>query len=94
MKERQTNHWHTTRFCAYKQGSYVDPDEEHQTANLFVGNLAPTLIEAAIIELSSQFGDLISLKSCGPERRKSESRIECQALSAPILTIDAMPKLP
>ena len=57
-----------------KRGSYVDPDEQHRTTNLFIGNLAPTLTEAAIIDLFSQFGDLISLKIMWPRTAEERER--------------------
>lgn len=33
------------RFVPEKKGSYVDPEEEHLTTNIFVGNLDPSLTE-------------------------------------------------
>jgi hypothetical protein len=44
------------RFVPVKKGSFVDPDEEHVTTNLFVGNLAPTITEEEVTDLFRQFG--------------------------------------
>jgi hypothetical protein len=39
-----------------KRGSFVDPTEEHETTNIFVGNLAPSITEEEMTELFRQFG--------------------------------------
>jgi len=46
----------TKRFVPEKKGSFVDPEEEHLTTNLFVGNLAPSIAEEDLSNLFSQFG--------------------------------------
>ena len=43
-------------FVPAKKGSYVDPEDEHITTNIFVGNLAPTLTEEEVTALFRQFG--------------------------------------
>jgi RNA recognition motif-containing protein len=62
-----------------KRGSYVEPEDEHRTTNLFVGNLAPTLTEEAIIEVFARFGDLLSLKVMWPRtvEERERNRVSC-----------------
>lgn len=62
-----------------KRGSYVEPEDEHRTTNLFVGNLAPTLTEEAIIDVFARFGDLLSLKVMWPRtaEERERNRVSC-----------------
>lgn len=39
------------------RGSFVDPGDEYQTTNIFVGNLAPTITEEQVTDLFRQFGE-------------------------------------
>jgi hypothetical protein len=67
----------TTRskgFIPDKKGSYVDPEQEHLTTNLFVGNLDPDLTETAITRYFSQFGDLHSVKIMWPRTAEDRAR--------------------
>ena len=43
-----------------KMGSFVTPDEEPYTTNIFVGNLAPVTTEEELTEIFRQFGALSS----------------------------------
>lgn len=45
------------RFIPEKKGSFVDPEEEHLTTNVFVGGLAPSITEEDLSGLFSQFGE-------------------------------------
>lgn len=38
-------------------GSFVDPEHEHTTTNVFVGNLPPTVNESVVAEFFSAFGE-------------------------------------
>jgi U2-associated protein SR140 len=40
-----------------KKGSFCEPGEEHQTTNIFVGNLAPSITEEEMATLFRQFGE-------------------------------------
>mmetsp|Transcript_22673 Transcript_22673/g.34869 ORF Transcript_22673/g.34869 Transcript_22673/m.34869 type:complete len:168 (+) Transcript_22673:73-576(+) len=40
----------------YRGGSFVEPEEEHLTTNVFVGNLDPGVTEEALTDLFRQFG--------------------------------------
>ena len=66
-------------FVPKKRGSYVDPEEEHLTTNLFVGNLAPSLTEDVITDVFAKFGDLSSLKVMWPRTAEEfdRNRVSC-----------------
>ena len=51
------------RFVPEKKGSFVQPDEEHLTTNLFIGNLAPSITEEDLSNLFSQFGEKVYMLS-------------------------------
>jgi U2-associated protein SR140 len=50
----------TDRAPLEKMGSFVTPDEEPFTTNIFVGNLAPVTTEEELTEIFRQFGALLS----------------------------------
>lgn len=61
-------------FVPEKKGSFVDPDEEHLTTNIFVGNLAPSITEEELTDLFRQFGDLYSVKIMWPRTPEERTR--------------------
>jgi U2-associated protein SR140 len=44
-------------FVPQKNGSFVQPGQEHLTTNIFVGNLAPSITEEQMTDLFRQFGE-------------------------------------
>lgn len=62
------------RFVPEKKGSFVQPDEEHLTTNLFIGNLAPSITEEDLSNLFSQFGVLYSVKIMWPRTTEERNR--------------------
>ncbi|CAB9513544.1 U2 snRNP-associated SURP motif-containing protein [Seminavis robusta] len=57
-----------------KKGSFVPPEEEHLTTNIFVGNLAPSITEEEITDFFGQFGDLYSVKVMWPRTPEERAR--------------------
>lgn len=57
-----------------KKGSFVEPGEELETTNIFVGNLAPSITEEEMTDLFRQFGEIFfgfvldCVRKCGKWR--------------------------